>query len=83
MRKIIISESQLALLEKLVKEEDGVLLNNGSVKEFGDSNQIGTSATITNSDGDPAPVAAAQNLYIDRNGPGNQRHRTPSTYLPS
>lgn len=55
MRKIIISESQLALLEKLVKEEDGVLLNNGSVKEFGDSNQIGTSATITNSDGDPEP----------------------------
>ena len=55
MRKIIISESQLARLEKLVKEEDGVLLNNGSVKEFGDSNQIGTSATITNSDGDPEP----------------------------
>ena len=55
MRKIIISESQLALLEKLVKEEDGVLLNNGSVKEFGDSNQIVTSATITNSDGDPEP----------------------------
>lgn len=55
MRKIIINESQLALLEKLVKEEDGVLLNNGSVKEFGDSNQIGTSATITNSDGDPEP----------------------------
>ena len=55
MRKIIISESQLALLEKLVKEEDGVLLNNGSIKEFGDSSQIGTSATITNSDGDPEP----------------------------
>lgn len=55
MRKIIISESQLALLEKLVKEEDGVLLNNGYVKEFGDSSQIGTSATITNSDGDPEP----------------------------
>lgn len=55
MRKIIISESQLALLEKLVKEEDGVLLNNGSIKEFGDSSQIGTSATITNSDGYPEP----------------------------
>ena len=31
------------------------MLNNGSVKEFGDSIQIGTSATITNSDGDPEP----------------------------
>lgn len=52
MRKIIINERQLSILEKLVKEE-GPLLNNGSVQEFGDSSQIGTSATIHDANGDP------------------------------
>jgi hypothetical protein len=55
MKDIIISESQLSVLESLVKEDDGIMLDNGSTKEYGDETKIGTSAPIVNSDGDEIP----------------------------
>lgn len=61
MRKIIINECQLSILERLVKEE-GPLLNNGSVKEYGDTSQVGTSATVHTPDGDPEP---GEDVYGD------------------
>lgn len=49
---VIITESQLEIFKKLV-ESEAPLLNNGDVKEVGDLSQVGTSAVITDADGNP------------------------------
>ena len=48
--KIIINESQLDIFQRLVEGE--VQLNDGNVKKC-EGSEVGTSATITDSDGDP------------------------------
>jgi hypothetical protein len=62
---VIITEQQLRLIEKLIKEEDGALLDDGSVKEYGDSSQIGTSAQLTDVDGNPKN---GKDVYSDEIG---------------
>lgn len=64
MRKIIISESQLEVLRKLVKE-DAPLLDNGSVKEYGNPSEIGTSCTVDDADGNPK---RGKDVYSDEVG---------------
>lgn len=50
--RVIITEDQLKIFKRLV-EDDVPLLNNGGVKEKGDLNKVGTSAVITDADGNP------------------------------
>lgn len=50
--EIILSENQFNMFKTLF-ESEMPLLNNGNVKEKGDLGQVGTSATITDADGDP------------------------------
>ena len=49
---VIISESQLDIFRRLT-ESDTPQLNNGSVKEFGDSSEVTINPTITDADGNP------------------------------
>ena len=58
---IIITEQQLDIFKRLV-EADTPQLNNGDTKEYGDTSQISTSATITDADGNPKP---GKDVYSD------------------
>ena len=49
---VIINESQLDIFRRLT-ESDTPQLNNGSVKEFGDSSEVTINPTITDADGNP------------------------------
>jgi hypothetical protein len=59
--KIIITEQQLDIIKSLV-EAEAPLLNNGDTKEYGDTSQTSTSATITDADGNPKP---GKDVYSD------------------
>lgn len=61
MSRIIISERQLRVLETLLKEE-GVMLDNGSLEEYGNSSEIGTSCPIDDADGNPE---RGEDVYAD------------------
>jgi hypothetical protein len=58
---IIITESQLDVFKRLAEAETP-LLNNGSTEEEGDLEKVGTSATITDADGNPKP---GKDVYAD------------------
>jgi hypothetical protein len=73
--KIIISEHQLDLIRSLINEEAGVLLDDGSVKEYGDSSQIGTSAQLTDVDGNPKN---GKDVYSDEIGKFSSRQQWSS-----
>jgi hypothetical protein len=60
--KVIISERQLDVFRKLCNEEETPLLNNGTVREKGDSTKVSTSATISDADGNPKP---GKDVYAD------------------
>jgi hypothetical protein len=59
--RIIITEQQLDIIKTLV-ESEAPLLNNGDTKEYGDTSEISTSATITDADGNPKP---GKDVYAD------------------
>lgn len=58
---IIITESQVEIFRRLA-ESESPLLNNGSVEEKGDLTKVGTSATITDADGNPK---RGKDVYAD------------------
>ena len=62
--RIIITEQQLDIIKTLVEAETPQL-NNGDTKEYGDTSQVGTSATITDADGNPEP---GKDVYTDELG---------------
>lgn len=53
-RTIIITESQLRTMEKWLRE-DHILLDDGDMQEFANPSQIGTSAKVTDQDGNITP----------------------------
>ena len=59
--RIIITEQQFDIIKGLV-EAEAPLLNNGTTKEYGDTSEITTSATITDADGNPKP---GKDVYTD------------------
>ena len=58
---VIITEQQLDIIKRLV-ESEVPLLNNGDTKEYGNTSQVSTSATITDADGNPKP---GKDVYAD------------------
>ena len=50
--KIIVTEEQIARVARIL-ESDAPLLDNGTAKEFGDESEVGTSATLKDSEGNP------------------------------
>jgi hypothetical protein len=58
---VIITERQLDIIKSLV-ESEVPLLNNGDTKEYGNTSQVSTSATITDADGNPKP---GKDVYAD------------------
>lgn len=52
--ELIINESQFELIQSLL-EGDSPMLNGGNVKKYGNPSEVGTSAVVTDADGDPKP----------------------------
>ena len=54
MRHFIITEEQEALIKEMI-EEELPFMNNGDMREFGNDEEIGTTAIVSDSDGEAKP----------------------------
>jgi len=53
MKIIKINEGQISLLTKLIESESAPDFEDGDIKEYGDSSENGTTATVQDNEGNP------------------------------
>jgi hypothetical protein len=62
MKTIKLTESQMQLISKLIKEEDAPDFENGDTQEFGNTEQIGITSSLHDVDGNTKNGSAMKQL---------------------